>query len=222
VSAPEDAVARWSLPPVSGTSVQGRKPGRTVGELQDVERRTQQEAFAQGRDAGLAAAKTETEAQLELLRNRVARLDRILSALAQPLHDLDAEVEQQLLSLSLAIAKQLVRRELRIDPTQVIAVIRETVAILPASARDARVYLHPDDAAIVRDKLASPAQDRAWTIFEDPMMTRGGCRVTSESAQIDARVEARMAAAIAAVLGEDRSQARAKTDTPRTPPTDKP
>jgi flagellar assembly protein FliH len=68
--------------------------------------------------------------------------------------------------------------------------------------------LHPDDAALVRERLgaaASPAaSDRAWSIVEDPMLARGGCRVTSESSTIDAEVEQRLGAAIATVLGDER------------------
>ena len=60
------------------------------------------------------------------------------------------------MQLAVTIARQLVRRELRIDPAQVIAIIRETVALLPAAARDVRVHLHPEDAAVVREKLATP------------------------------------------------------------------
>ena len=102
------------------------------------------------------------------------------------------------------MARHLVRRELRIDPSQVIAIIRETVALLPASARDVRVHLHPEDAAVVREKLATPTGERAWTIAEDPVMGRGGCRVTTDTAQIDARLETRIGTVVSALLGEER------------------
>ena len=60
----------------------------------------------------------------------------------------------------MTIAKHLVRRELKIDPTQVIGIIRHTVSLLPLAARNIKIHLHPDDAAIVREKLA-PASGRA-------------------------------------------------------------
>ena len=44
-------------------------------------------------------------------------------------------------------------------------------------------------------------------IAEDPILPRGGCRVTSENSTIDAQVEQRLGAAIAAVLGDERSAA---------------
>lgn len=202
-----DAIARWDLPAVSGKPVQARRAGKTVAEIEDVERRAYEEAFAQGREEGLAAARAETEKQIAQLKAHVARLDALCGSLAQPLKDLDAQVENELTHLALTIARQLVRRELRIDAAQVIAVIREAVGLLPASARGIRVHLHPDDAAVVREKLAEPVAERAWSIVEDPVMTRGGCRVTTETSQIDARLETRLNTVIATLLGDERTGA---------------
>jgi flagellar assembly protein FliH len=210
------APLRYELPSISAVAVQARRPpGKTVQELEELERRTYEEAFAkgqaegyaQGRAEGLAAAEREMRPQLQRLQERIERLDSIMNSLARPLEELDPEVEDQLLQLALTIGRHLVRRELRIDPTQVIAIIRETVALLPASARDVRVHLHPDDAAVVRERLAMPAGERAWTIAEDPVMSRGGCRVTTETAQIDARLETRIAGVVSALLGDERVSA---------------
>ena len=200
--------SRYELPSISGMAVQGRRAGKTVQELEDVEQRTYDEAFAkgeaEGRAQGLAAVEREMRQQLQQLQSRVERFDAIMNSLARPLHELDPEVEDQLLQLALTIGRHLVRRELRIDPSQVIAIIRETVALLPASARDVRVHLHPEDAAVVREKLAAPVGERAWTIAEDPVMGRGGCRVTTETAQIDARLDTRIGSVISALLGDER------------------
>jgi flagellar assembly protein FliH len=208
MSSADHNVARWDLPSVSGRSIQARRPGKTVSEIEDVERRAYEEAFAKGREAGLAAAKVESDKQLKQLKSQVERLEVALGQLAQPLAQVDAEVEQQLLTLSLTIARQLVRRELKADPAQVIAIVRETVALLPAAARDVRVHMHPEDAAVVRERLAAPTADRAWAIVEDPVMTRGGCKVTTDTALIDARVETRLNEVISAMLGEERTGGR--------------
>jgi flagellar assembly protein FliH len=201
------AVSRWDLPTVAGTTIQGRRPGRTVGELQDVERRAYQEAHAKGHAAGLAAARAESQQALNQLKAQAATFEKMLAAVSQPFSELDDQVEEQLVQLAVTVARQLVRRELRMDPAQVIAIIRETVALLPAATRDVRVHLHPDDAAVVRERLATPGTERAWTIVEDPVMTRGGCRVTTDTAQIDARLETRIQSIMTAMLGEERADA---------------
>jgi flagellar assembly protein FliH len=206
----EPPVSRWDLPTVSGKSIQARRPGKTVGELEEVERRAYEEAYAKGREAGIASALAEQQKTTGQLKAQIARLEQICNALAQPLQDVDAQVEAELLNLALTVARQLVRRELRIDPAQVIAIIRETVALLPAATRDVRVHLHPEDATVVRERLAATTAERAWSIVEDPVTTRGGCRVTTETAQIDARLETRINEVITTILGDERASSRTK------------
>lgn len=213
-TANDQPISRWDLPTVSGTPVQGRRAGKTVAEIEDVEQRAYEEAYAKGREAGLAAARAEQQLMLAQMKAQVARLEQILTALAQPLKDVDAQVEGELTNLALAVARQLVRRELRIDPAQVIAIIRETISLLPTAARDVRVHLHPDDAAVVFERLAATTTERAWTMVEDPVMTRGGCRVTTENAHIDARLETRINAVISAILGDERAASRGGDEAP--------
>ena len=198
------AVERWQLPEVSGPVI----------ELADARRRddnelrhAQQQAEARGYQAGMERADAELRARLAALDERVQRLDALLAQLARPLESLDAEVEYDLVELALAVGKQLARRELRTEPTQIIAIVRESLAQLPLAAREVRVHLHPDDAQLVRSRLTEVMSERAWSIAEDPILTRGGCRVTSENSAIDAQVEQRLGAAIAAVLGDERGAA---------------
>jgi flagellar assembly protein FliH len=205
MSAADNTVAVWDLPSVSGRAIQARRPGKTVAEIEEVERRAYEEAFASGREAGLATARAETQQALNKLHAQVARFEAAMNTLGEPLAQINEEVEQQLLSLAMTIARQLVRRELKTDPAQVIAIIRETVSLLPAAARDVRVHLHPDDAAVVRERLAATTSDRAWSIVEDPVMTRGGCKVTTDTALIDARLETRLNEVITLMLGDERS-----------------
>jgi flagellar assembly protein FliH len=196
------SVLAWAVPQVEGPVVGQRR----VADLNLLEREAWEQGFAAGRAAGRVQALAEQEALAQELRTRVQRLEGVLKLQARPLAELDEIVLRQLATLAGAIARQLVRRELRTQPEQIIAVIRETIALLPAAARDVRIHLHPEDAALVRERLVEPAAERAWTLVEDPVITRGGCRISSENSSIDAQVEARLGAAIAAVLGDERSQ----------------
>jgi flagellar assembly protein FliH len=202
------SVAVWDLPTVSGAAIQGRRAGPTVSELEAIEKRAYDEAFAAGREAGLTAAQAEMKPVIDKLRGQVANLAAVCDKLAQPLEELDAEVASQFAHLAMAIAKQVIRRELRTDPAQVIAVMRETVALLPASVRQVRIHLHPDDAAVVREHLAAPGGDRTWSLAEDPMLSRGGCMVLTDTAQIDARIETRIGSVASAMFGDQRTESR--------------
>jgi flagellar assembly protein FliH len=201
-------IERWRLPEVDGPVIGRSREDRRGAAAEESVRLALKEAQARGYEAGMARARAEASAHVTALGERVRRLDAALSLIARPLEQLDADIESELAQLALAIGKQLARRELRIDPAQVIAILRESLALLPAAAREVRVHMHPEDAATVREHLTAPASERAWTMVEDPTLSRGGCIVHSQSSRIDARLESRIAAVAASTLGEERAMTR--------------
>ena len=171
----------------------------TAGRLQELQQQAYDEAYQKGLADGVSAGE-------EQIRRRAARYDELLRALAEPFDQLDESVEKQLVELAIAVVKQLFRREIKVNPTHVIGVVREAIQLLPIASRNVRVHLHPDDASLVRDTLTPAEGEPAWLIVEDPLVTQGGCRVTTENSQIDATAEARLHAAINAALGDERRQ----------------
>lgn len=201
-------IERWRLPEVEGPIVGRSHEERRSAAAEESLLRALKESETRGYEAGMARARAETGTRLAALEERVKSLDAVLHVLGKPLEQLDAEIESELAQLALSVGKQLARRELRIEPAQVIAILRESLALLPAAAREVRVHLHPEDAATVREHLTAPAADRAWTIVEDPTLSRGGSVIHSQSSRIDARLEARIAAVAASALGDDRATTR--------------
>jgi flagellar assembly protein FliH len=198
------------LPTVDGPIVGMRRDSARARDAESarVSDAARQAEMTRGYEAGVTAGQATLQSQNDALAARIVRLDEILNRLCAPLQLLDEEVEQQLVLLALAVGKQLARRELKTDPAQITALIREAVGRLPAAARDVRVFLHPEDAAAVAERLATAGQERAWTMVEDPTLARGGCLVRTENSQIDARLESRVNAIVSSMLGEERASAR--------------
>lgn len=190
---PESKAERWDVPALDGSG-QGMM---TASHLQEVQKAAHEEAFEQGYREGLQAGQQEVSA-------RVARLDALLQAQAKPLDDVDDEVEKQIVDLALKIVAQLFRRELKSDPDHVVGVVREAVGLLPVASREVQVFLHPEDATLVRNTLTVSDNERAWSIVEDPLIARGGCRVSTDTSQIDASNETRLQSLIASIRGEER------------------
>jgi flagellar assembly protein FliH len=195
------ATVRWELPEINGP-VMARN--RRTSDLAGLEREAWERGYAEGREAATAVVHKEQQATTLELDRRVQNLASILDFMAKPLAALDEEVQRQLVALAGSIARHIVRRELKTHPDEIVAVIRETVALLPLTARDVRVHLNPEDARLVRARLAEASGERAWSIAEDPIISRGGCRVSSENSNIDAQLDQRIGAAIAAALGDGR------------------
>jgi len=203
--APQSA-QRWDLPAVEGAPLPrpGAK-GVNVMHLTLVEREAWDHGFRDGHAEGVRKGEAELAKRIAEVDVKLAALDAIMGALARPLEELDTAVETELTRLALAVGKHLARRELKIDPTQIIGIIRQTLSLLPLSARNIRIHLHPDDAAIVRDKLARATGEQEWQLAEDPLMARGGCRLTTDTSSIDARFEASVAAVVSGLLGDERN-----------------
>lgn len=156
-----------------------------------------EKSFAKGYMEGLAQGQKETAEQ-------ASHLHSIMASLSMPIKNLDGQVVDELAQLCTFIARQMIRRELKTSPDEVIAVVKETLKLLPDTAMQVTLVLHPNDAELIRGALVQPKDDANWRIVEDPVLTRGGCRVMSNSSSIDATVESRINAVIAAVLGGER------------------
>ncbi len=179
----------------------------TLEEIEQIQRQAREEGYEQGRSEGYEAGQKEAmEEARPRIAEKLAHLERLLSALDAPFKTLDEQVEQELLALVVAMVRQLVRREVRTDPHQIIGVIREAVSILPVNSREIRVLLHPEDAEIVRELYALSHTEQSWKLLEDPVVERGGCRVLTDVSQIDATLEARLHNVIAPLLGSVRGE----------------
>ena len=163
------------------------------------------EGFAKGYKDGTAKGKSELNPQIELVKTA-------LRALAEPLTQMDNEVEQQLADLAIVIARQLVRREIKTDPGQIIAIVREAVLALPNAANKIYVYLHPEDLVLIKAKLSPSEAESYWRLMEDPILSRGDCKILTESSTIDATVEKRLSSLVANLLGSERAQDNQATD----------
>ncbi len=185
----------WHVPEVESGRA-GNQP-MTARQLEEIQEQARQEGFQQGLDEG-------REAGLQELKKRIDTLEQVVQVLDRPLQALDDAVEQQLAQLAMLVARQLVRRELKADPAQVIGVVREALAALPVATRDVQLALNPEDAEIVREALSLQQGEQSIHIVDDPVQSRGGCRVLTQTSQIDASVESRLNAVIANVLGGQR------------------
>lgn len=190
------SVKRWEIPAIDGSSDSGYL---TASRLQELQKQAWDEAYAAGHEAGMKAGEAD-------VLKRAARYDQLLVALAKPFDELDDTVEKQLVELAMTVVRQLFRRELKLDPTHIVGVVREAIALLPVASRDVRVHLHPEDAALVRETLSPADGERAWAIAEDPLVARGGCRISTENSLIDAQAETRLNAVINAIAGDERQR----------------
>lgn len=199
----------------------------TVNEIEDMQKQAYEEAFAQGKKEGyeqgfeegktegnlegfkqgkIEGAKQGYDENLHLLQEQSSLFVSLLESLSEPFDELDQSVEKELVNLAIGIASQLVRREIKVDSGQIVAVIREAINALPLAAQKLTLYMHPEDAELVRSSLALDEISPPWVIIEEPLISQGGCKVQTETSLIDATVENRLAAIVASVMGGEREE----------------
>ncbi len=200
-----DDVRAWATPEISGAQgPHARRQEKAKSnvdleqELAALKQQAYHEGLEQGKQAGLAQAQ-------EMINAHQKQLVAMLDALAKPLDHLDEKIEQELVSLSVAIARQIVRRELKAEPAQVVGVVKEALSILPSGVQNIKVYLSPEDARLVSDIMLSNVGERKWQVVEDPVMEQGGCRIETNASTVDATIDSRIAAIAARLMGGERT-----------------
>lgn len=214
-------VRLWRIPTVSGKTVSGNALGdipnsnaqnqpMTAKELASVRDEAYKEGYesgmADGRKRGQELAHKEAQEQNQILQKRMqAQFEAILDTLQNPLAKREEEAEEALAELATIIAKHLVRRELHLDPGEVVAVVRDAVSLLPITRQTVQIRLHPEDAAFVKKVFVMDERaNREWQIAEDPSLKRGDAKITTEDSTIDASLDSRVASIVAHLLGGSR------------------
>ena len=193
------AFERWEL--VSFDQHPGGKHGSnalaTVAELENIRQQAHDEGYTQGRDAGYAAG-------IQQARTEAAQVHALLQSLQDALNQMDEEVAQSLLDLSLEIARKVAGETLQVKPEVILKIVSDAISDLPHFNQNAHLILHPDDAELVLKQMGEQLSHAGWKIFTDAQIMRGGCRVETAHSQVDATSEARWKRVVESI-GQDKS-----------------
>jgi flagellar assembly protein FliH len=148
--------------------------------------------YADGQAAGLEAGHAEGyaagEAEARVEAERIAALG---ANLIQHLQAIDQEIAEELLTVAVGIASQVLRQSLRVKPELLLPVVREAMAALPLAHAHPALFLNPTDAALVRSQLGEQLAHKGWRILEDSSIEAGGCRIESGTSEVDATLSTR-------------------------------
>lgn len=191
----EYIVQRWQAPEHSGGAALSGP--LTASKLAEIEKR----AYAEGLQRGLEEGRRRGEREVA---ENAQRLEQLFNAIEPMSAVLDEPLLAQVGELVLAIAKQFIRREISREPGEIVRVVREALAVLPASDTEIRIVLHPEDAELVNKALKPETVSHPIRIIEDLSLTRGGARIETDVSVVDATVEARFGAIAAKMFGDER------------------
>ncbi len=119
------------------------------------------------------------------------RLRDLFGAVTQQSRDINQHLADDLLQLSLEVARQMVRRSLTVHPETIIPLLKDALTQLSNATAQLTVTLHPRDAVLVRTHLAESVEARHWQIVEDASVQQGGCLLQTATSHIDATLGTR-------------------------------
>ncbi len=160
----------------------------TIEQITAIQEQARQEGYLAGHAEGRAAGLTEGR---EEAAREAARLSDLAETFSAEVAKADETISQQVLDLSIDLARALLKSALAIRPELVIPIVREAVRYLPALHQPALLFLNPDDAVLVRDRIGDELVKMGWQLTEDAQLARGSCRVETASNQIDASLPTR-------------------------------
>ena len=193
------AFERWELASFDAHSggKQQSNALATVAELESIRQQAHDEGYTQGHNAGYAAG-------IQQARTEAAQIHTLLQTLQNALNQMDEQLAQSLLDLSLEIARKMTGEILQERPEIILKIVNEAIGGLPHFNQNAHLILHPDDAELLRKQMGEELSHTGWKIFTDAKIRRGGCRVETAHTQVDAATETRWKRIIESI-GQDKS-----------------
>lgn len=148
------------------------------------------EAYARGRRDAMSTAAAKLESSAQALATALADLDQLRTRMAQNSRD-------DMLRLVMAIAEQVIHREVSMHPDIINQVIAEALKV-SVRADHYRIKVNPADLAAVNEHkplfMASISGLTNLMVEADAAVTAGGCKIESDLGAVDATLETQLEA----------------------------
>lgn len=202
-----NAVSEWRFANVDGTPhveeiepqlPTGPSPEEIAAQVEAARQLAFDEGYALGHTEGCQTTREEL-AEPTRLANEQARqqFESIQTNMHAQLAQVQDQMAQAVLQMACDLARQVLRRELTIDPQALQPVLTEALALLHADTVPVTVRLNPDDFAAIDTASTAPPIPGSPRFVPDATITPGGCVLESPGAGVDATVETRWSRAIA-------------------------
>lgn len=156
----------------------------------------QAEAQAQGYEAGYKQGIADGQKKMDgLLAGATAQIQQLLDEMAAQRGAMLAQVESEIVALSLAIAEKIVGHVARTHDELILHMVQRAIAELPNTG-PLLLRVHPDDAPTLEKywQRGQNGDERSaeWRLVADAHIERGGCLIVCGSTTIDARLSTQL------------------------------
>jgi flagellar assembly protein FliH len=147
-------------------------------------RQARERGFQEGQKAGRDAATSEVQPVLDRLLKSCAEVTGMRGRLRR-------ETEADVVRLTIAIARRVLRRELSVDPEAIHGIVK--AALEKVQAKEiCLIRLHPEHVAQARLFFEKSGLTAGFEITADPSLQAGGVIVETRRGNLDASVETQL------------------------------
>lgn len=200
VGRPEGSSASQWQASLSAGFEQGRNEGYETG-LESGRRDGYAAGINEGLNEGLQQGRAEGRRETLVSFDSLASpLEAMLRELKSVQEDYQSALRKEVVDLVAKVTRQVIRCELALQPTQLLALVDETLAAMPPVREGVEVYLNP--AELQRILEVDPERAKHWALIPDPRLEPGECRVNAGGHEADAGCRQRLAACIEQVSAQ--------------------
>jgi|WetSurMetagenome_2_1015567.scaffolds.fasta_scaffold181284_2 flagellar assembly protein FliH len=158
---------------------------RAQTQASTIEKEAYERGFQEGERAGKEIGEKMSEAILKQYSGRLEELSQLRKQIL-------SNSEKEVVRLSLEIAKRVVKREINIDDELILTMVKVALNRL-AEQTAVIIRLNPKDYQTIMTQQSSNSVlgggMEGIRLIEDPLISRGGALIETESGTIDARIE---------------------------------
>ena len=204
----EDIVAAsdWAFDPVDQAALRFAAKVKAQAEAEDRARdgAAHQAGFEEGYAQGHAHATLEGQRQIQQYidtqgQDAANHFLSMFKAGQDQIEQSQQAMAKGVLELACELARQVLRRELTVNPNALQPVVREALSLLTVDSKMAAVRMHPLDLDVFAEDLAREFPNLQLNLVPDASITAGGCLVEAAGTVIDGTVERRWHKAVASL-----------------------
>lgn len=163
-----------------------------------------EEGLQEGFEKGLAHAREMTADALQAQHDEIALQGvQLIESMTRQLADLQQSMADAVGALAVEIARSATGAAVRLDIDMISPAVHEALAAIIDEHARPTVRLNPYDASLFSEHLAPTLSARNAHLVPDTSVGRGGCRIDTPKASVDATLKTRWQRALAALGKHD-------------------
>jgi flagellar assembly protein FliH len=205
-----NAVSQWNFAAVDTATllltaqVKAREEEITRAEHEAIRQAGHTAGYSEGFAEGQAHAMLEAQRQInEFIENQGKeaglRLASLIEVANQQLQEAEQLAAQGVLDIAAAMAKQVLRHEISVNPNVLLPVLREALSALFSDSKSASLRLNPLDLEVLQDTLKTEFSSISLSLIADSEVAKGGCLLESAGTVVDGGVSSRWNKALASL-----------------------